>query len=72
MLSSYVLVAIIGMLLRMNGDIKTTSLEVILRGLKAVDEKDIPGATVFMRRCLTLDPKLQLSAQELLKDDWLV
>ncbi|KAM6497257.1 Protein kinase-like domain containing protein [Amanita muscaria] len=58
-------------LLRTNSDFQHTSLEAILRSLEAVDEIDIPGAAAFMRRCLTLDPKLRPSAQELLKDSWL-
>ncbi|KIL69157.1 hypothetical protein M378DRAFT_184402 [Amanita muscaria Koide BX008] len=62
-----------GALLRTNSDFQHTSLEAILRSLQveAVDEIDIPGAAAFMRRCLTLDPKLRPSAQELLKDSWL-
>ena len=56
----------------MNDDFAPTALEEILRSLEAMDEKEIPGAAAFMRRCLTLDPKLRPSAQELLKDSWLL
>ncbi|KAF5358128.1 hypothetical protein D9756_001162 [Leucocoprinus leucothites] len=61
-----------GTLLQLNGDFQPTSLEAILGSLGAMDENDIPGAAAFMRRCLTLDPRLRPSAQELLKDSWLV
>ncbi|KDR79389.1 hypothetical protein GALMADRAFT_62926 [Galerina marginata CBS 339.88] len=53
-------------------DFEHISIEAILQTLQVVDEGDIPGAAAFMRRCLTLDPKLRPSAQELLKDNWLV
>ncbi|KAF8346495.1 kinase-like domain-containing protein [Amanita rubescens] len=60
-----------GMLLHTNKFMPTT-LEVILRRLKAVDEDEIPGTAAFLHRCLSLDPKLRPSAQELLKDSWLL
>jgi serine/threonine-protein kinase SRPK3 len=58
-------------LLHTNNDFAPSPLEDILRGLEAVDEKELPGTAGFLRRCLTLDPKLRPSAQELLKDSWL-
>lgn len=61
-----------GTLLHTNSDFAPTTLEDILRGLEAVDENEIPGTAAFLRRCLTLDPKLRPSAQELLKDSWLL
>lgn len=61
----------LGMLLRTHGDFKPTTLEEVLRSHEAVDEKDIPSVVAFMGRCLTLDPKLRPTAQELLKDSWL-
>jgi len=61
-----------GELLRTNGDPEPTTIEDILRALEAADEKDIPGVSAFLRRCLTLDPKLRPTAQELLKDSWLL
>jgi len=60
-----------GTLLHTNKFMPTT-LEVILRSLEAVDEDKIPGTAAFLRRCLSLDPKLRPSAQELLKDSWLL
>ena len=62
----------LGMLLRTNDDFKPTPLEDFLRSLEVVDENDIPGVVGFLRRCLTLDPKLRPNAQELLKDSWLL
>ena len=59
------------MLLHTNSDFAPTTLEDILRRLEAVDESEIPGTAAFLRRCLTLDPKLRPSALELLKDRWL-
>ncbi|KAF9785473.1 kinase-like domain-containing protein [Thelephora terrestris] len=50
----------------------STPLEDFLRSLAVVDESDIPGVAAFLRRCLTLDPKLRPSTQELLKDSWLM
>jgi serine/threonine-protein kinase SRPK3 len=61
----------LGTLLHTNSDFAPTTLEDILRGLEAVDESEILGTAAFLRRCLTLDPKLRPSAQELLKDGWL-
>ena len=58
------------MLLQTTGD--STTLEDILRSLRVVDKNDIPGVAAFLSRCLTLDPKLRPSAQELLGDSWLV
>jgi serine/threonine-protein kinase SRPK3 len=49
-----------------------TILEDRLRRLEAVDENEIAGVAGFLRRCLTLDPKLRPSAQELLEDRWLL
>ena len=59
------------MFLRTNGDLEHVPLETVLGRLKVVDENDVPGVVGFLRRCLTLDPKLRPSAQELLKDSWL-
>ena len=61
----------LGTLLHTNKFMPIT-LEVILRSLEAVDEDEIPGTAAFLRRCLSLDPKLRPSAQELLKDSWLL
>ncbi|KIJ92047.1 hypothetical protein K443DRAFT_459647 [Laccaria amethystina LaAM-08-1] len=61
-----------GGLLHTNNDFAPCPLEDISRGLEAVDEKELPGTAGFLRRCLTLDPKLRPSAQELLKDSWLL
>ena len=60
------------MLLHTNSNFMPTTLEAILRRFKAVDENEILGTAAFLRRCLTLDPKLQPSAQELLKVSWLL
>ncbi|KXN80718.1 Protein kinase dsk1, partial [Leucoagaricus sp. SymC.cos] len=49
-----------------------TPVEDFIQHLKVLDEDEIPGAADFIRKCLTLDPKLRLTAQELLKDDWLL
>ncbi|EDQ99862.1 uncharacterized protein LACBIDRAFT_315201 [Laccaria bicolor S238N-H82] len=59
-------------LLHTNSDFAPSSLEDILRGLNVVDESEIPGIATFLRRCLTLGPKVRPSAQELLKDGWLL
>jgi len=59
-----------GTLLQTTGD--STTLEDILRSLGVLDESDILGVAAFLRRCLTLDPKQRPSAQELLKDSWLI
>ncbi|KXN85126.1 Serine/threonine-protein kinase SRPK [Leucoagaricus sp. SymC.cos] len=48
------------------------NLEDFFQHLKVLDEDEIPGAADFIRKCLTLDPKLRPTAQELLKDDWLL
>ncbi|KAF9783967.1 kinase-like domain-containing protein [Thelephora terrestris] len=61
-----------GTLLRKNDESEPASLEGILLSLKAVDENDVPGTVAFIKKCLTLDPKLRPSAQELLEDDWLL
>lgn len=61
-----------GTLLHTNSDFAPSSLEDILRGLNVVDESEIPGIATFLRRCLTLGPKVRPSAQELLKDGWLL
>jgi serine/threonine-protein kinase SRPK3 len=34
-------------------------------------EEDIPEAAAFIRRCLTIDPRIRPSALDLLDDDWL-
>ncbi|EDR00438.1 uncharacterized protein LACBIDRAFT_314401 [Laccaria bicolor S238N-H82] len=60
-----------GTLLHKISEFETSTLEVPLRELKVVDESEILGTAAFLRRCLTLDPKLRPSAQELLKDGWL-
>ena len=60
------------MLLHTNSDFAPTTLEDILRMLEAVNENEIPGTAAFLRRYLTLDPKLRPSALELLKDGWLI
>ncbi|KAF8344585.1 kinase-like domain-containing protein, partial [Amanita rubescens] len=60
-----------GTLLHTSSNFTPTTLEDILRSLEAVDEGEIPGTAAFLRRCLSLDPKLRPSAQELLKDSWL-
>ncbi|EKM77126.1 hypothetical protein AGABI1DRAFT_122191 [Agaricus bisporus var. burnettii JB137-S8] len=46
-------------------------IEDLFRALGALKEEEIPGAANFIRRCLTLDPRLRPSAQELLNDHWL-
>ncbi|KXN81041.1 Serine/threonine-protein kinase SRPK [Leucoagaricus sp. SymC.cos] len=61
-----------GTLLHTNSDFQPTSLEDFFQHLKVLDEDEIPGAADFIRKCLTLDPKLRPTAQELLKDDWLL
>jgi serine/threonine-protein kinase SRPK3 len=61
----------LGTLLHTNSNFTPSTLEDILRGLEAVDEGEIPSTAAFLRRCLSLDPKLRPSAQELLKDSWL-
>lgn len=43
--------------LHTDGDFAPTTHEDILRSLEAVDENEIPDATSFLHRCLTLDPK---------------
>ena len=59
------------MLLRING-FSRIPLEVLLTTFNAnCEEQDIIGVADFMRRCLTIDPELRPSAQELLKDKWL-
>ena len=60
------------MLLQTNNDYSSATLEDFLRSLSAVDENDIPGVTAFLRKCLALNPDLRASAQELLKDRWLL
>jgi len=59
-----------GTLLQATNDSPTP--EDILRFLGVIDESDILGVGAFLRRCLTLDPRLRPSAQELLKDSWLM
>jgi serine/threonine-protein kinase SRPK3 len=62
----------LGALLYTNSHFTPTTLQAILRRLEAVDEDEILGTAAFLRRCLSLDPKLRPSAQELLKDSWLL
>ena len=62
----------LGTLLHTNSDFAPSALEDVLRGLKVADESEILGTAAFLRRCLTLDPKLRPSAQELLNDGWLL
>ena len=62
----------LGTLLQTNRDFAPSTLEDILRDLKVVDESEILGTAAFLRRCLMLDPKLRPSAQELLRDGWLL
>ncbi|XP_006455847.1 hypothetical protein AGABI2DRAFT_121767 [Agaricus bisporus var. bisporus H97] len=47
------------------------SLQELLGRFGCVDEDEIPGVVAFMRKCLTLDPRLRQSARQLLEDDWL-
>ena len=49
-----------------------TTLEGSLQKFSALDETDIPGVAAFMRKCLALDPRMRASAQELLKDSWVL
>ncbi|KIJ89675.1 hypothetical protein K443DRAFT_117665, partial [Laccaria amethystina LaAM-08-1] len=46
-----------------NSNYEPLSLELFVRGINVIDANDIAGFIVFVRRCLTLDPKL-------LKDSW--
>ena len=62
----------LGTLLHTNSDFAPSALEDVFRALKVVDEGEILGTAAFLRRCLTLDPKQRPSAQELLKDGWLL
>lgn len=62
----------LGALLHTNSDFQPTPLEDFFQCLKVLDEDEIPGAVDFIQKCLTLDPKLRPTAQELLKDDWLL
>jgi hypothetical protein len=48
---------------RINSNYEPLSLELFVRGINVIDANDIAGFIVFVRRCLTLDPKL-------LKDSW--
>ncbi|KXN83472.1 Serine/threonine-protein kinase SRPK [Leucoagaricus sp. SymC.cos] len=61
-----------GKLLHTDNDYAPTPIEDILRALEAVDKDEILGTAGFLGKCFTLDPKLRPSAQELLKDDWLM
>ncbi|KAJ3569389.1 hypothetical protein NP233_g5080 [Leucocoprinus birnbaumii] len=60
-----------GMLLHKDSNCEPTPIEDVLRALEVMDEDKIPNTANFIRKCLTLDPKLRPSAQELLRDDWL-
>ena len=48
-----------------------SEIEECLRPYKVMDEKDIPHAATFIRRCLTIDPRARPTALELLDDEWL-
>ncbi|KAJ3572328.1 hypothetical protein NP233_g3166 [Leucocoprinus birnbaumii] len=61
-----------GSLLHTNNDYKPTPISDFLKQLSLLDEDEVMGATNFILRCLTLDPKLRPTAQELLEDDWLL
>ncbi|EDQ99903.1 uncharacterized protein LACBIDRAFT_315117 [Laccaria bicolor S238N-H82] len=61
-----------GTLLHTNSNFAPSTLKDILQGFEVLNESEILGTAAFLRKCLTLDPKLQPSAQELLKDGWLL
>ncbi|KIJ92132.1 hypothetical protein K443DRAFT_60414, partial [Laccaria amethystina LaAM-08-1] len=61
----------LGGLLHTNSDFAPSPIGDNLRGLEAVDEKELPGTAASPRRYLTLDPKLRPSAQDLRKNSWL-
>ncbi|KAF7761326.1 hypothetical protein Agabi119p4_10735 [Agaricus bisporus var. burnettii] len=60
-----------GALLHTNEHFQPSPIEDLFRVLGALKEEEIPGAANFIRRCLTLDPRLRPTAQELLNDQWL-
>ncbi|KAG1790374.1 kinase-like domain-containing protein [Suillus variegatus] len=47
------------------------TIENCLRLYNGMEEKDIPPAAAFIRRCLTIDPRARPTALELLDDEWL-
>jgi serine/threonine-protein kinase SRPK3 len=59
-----------GSLLRTH-DLFPSAIEQCLRAYKVMDEKQIPPAATFIRRCLTIDPRERPTSLELLNDDWL-
>jgi serine/threonine-protein kinase SRPK3 len=46
-------------------------LEDRIADYKHINKADIASVTVFIRRCLTIDPSVRPSALELLDDEWL-
>ncbi|XP_006463037.1 hypothetical protein AGABI2DRAFT_119847 [Agaricus bisporus var. bisporus H97] len=60
-----------GSLLHTDGNLQPTPFENFFRILQVLNEDEIPGVTGFIRKCLTLDPRLRPTAQELLNDEWL-
>jgi serine/threonine-protein kinase SRPK3 len=59
-----------GSLLRVKKLVPQT-IEECIRPYKVLDEKDIPAAAKFIRKCLTIDPSARPTALELLDDEWL-
>jgi serine/threonine-protein kinase SRPK3 len=47
------------------------TIEECLRPYGVLDEKDIPAAAAFIRKCLTIDPSARPSAMDLSGDEWL-
>ncbi|THH03876.1 hypothetical protein EW146_g10325 [Bondarzewia mesenterica] len=47
------------------------TIEECMNHYAILDEKDIPVAAAFIRRCLTIDPGARPTALELLGDEWL-
>lgn len=52
-------------------DLFPSTIENCLRLYNVMEEKDIPPAAAFIRRCLTIDPRARPTALELLDDEWL-
>lgn len=59
-----------GSLLRVH-NLFPQAIEICLRAYKVMDEKEIAPAAIFIRKCLTIDPRIRPTASELLDDKWL-